>query len=139
MRGCGWNPALLVVKVEPPMCGVAEITPSVNVYVAARPCASFQPVEDSPRKPSDTVSFGDSRITSCAYSAANSDRQFISVGAGSNKKLEVFPARKVVRLANVAWPNWLSASVSFDWNCWNHTPKLNWWRPRVQVTLSSYV
>ena len=109
MRGCGRNFALLVVNADLADVRRRRDYTVGECVVGGRPCASFHPVEDSPRKPSDTVNFGVRRITSCAYPAANSERQFISVGAGSYKKLEVFPARKVVRLANVAWPNWLSA------------------------------
>ena len=54
-------------------------------------------------------------MTSSAYHAPNSERQFISVGAGSYRNVEVVPCKKVARLENVACPNWLSASVSFDW------------------------
>ena len=38
--------------------------------------------------------FGLRRIASCAYSAPNSERQFISVGAGSYRKLLVVPCEK---------------------------------------------
>ena len=77
------------------------------------------------------MNLGLTRMTSCAYSAPNSDRQFISVGAGSYRKLLVVPLRNVCRLVNVACPYWLSAMVSFDWNCWNQAPKLNWCAPCV--------
>ena len=76
---------------------------------------------NSSRKPSDTVRFERTRITSSAYQAPKNERQLIGVGAGSYKKLAV-PARKFGSPVKVNCPYWLSASSSLDWNGWNQTP-----------------
>ena len=44
------------------------------------------------------------------------------MGAGSYRSVPTVPCRKVCRLVNVAWPNWLSARFSFDCSRWNQTP-----------------
>ena len=66
------------------------------------------------RRPTDSVSRGLRRTVSWAYQAPKTERQFISVGEGSKRKLEMLPCKKICTLVNVAWPNWLSAMVSFD-------------------------
>src|ERR1700722_19603413 len=73
--GSGRNFALFTLKGESPMCGVESITPFVKKKFAARPCDSFHPEEDSPRKPRVTVSFGLRRIVSSANTAPKRDRQ----------------------------------------------------------------
>ncbi len=59
---------------------------------------------NSSLKPNDRVNRGAMRITSETYQAPKSERQFISVGAGSHRKLEADPWRKFERLENVNWP-----------------------------------
>ncbi len=54
-------------------------------------------------------------MTSSAYQAPKSERQFISVGEGSKRKVLIVPFRKLVRLVKVAWPYWLRAMFSLDW------------------------
>src|SRR5579859_3631834 len=110
-----------------------------NTKFAPRPAASFHPLVNSSRRPTDNVNRGVIRTTSSTCHAPRSERQPSGVGAGSNRKLPALPFRKVVRLANVAWPNWLSARFSLDWRRWNHAPALIRWRPSVRVMISSKV
>src|SRR5579872_279598 len=91
----------------------------------ARPCDSFQPVVNSWRKPSETVRRELTRMESSANQAPSSDRQPSGVGVGTVVNVPTVPCKKAVRLVNVAWPYWPSASLSFDWTRWNQTPALH--------------
>ncbi len=82
--------------------------------MAARPWASFQPLEYSSRKPRESVRLRRTRMTSSAWNAAKSERQLSGVGEGSKRKVPTVPLRNWVRLVKVAWPNWLSAMFSLD-------------------------
>src|SRR3981189_1772579 len=131
--GCGRNLARLTVNSEFPMFGCVEMKPLAFVWFEALPYASFHPVLNSSRKPRDSVRLGFNRMTSSAYHAPNNERQLSGVGVGSYKKLPV-PARKAGRPVKVICPNWLRAISSLDWNCWNHAPKVHWFRPLVTET-----
>ena len=67
IRGSGKNLPGLVVNKECPMCGSFEITPLLKVQLAARSCASFDPVVNSSLNPDDSVNLGAMRITSETY------------------------------------------------------------------------
>ena len=85
------------LRLVTPRVDLTSVSASVDAVVD-------RPVENSSRNPRENVSFGLTRKTSSAYHAPKSDRQFISVGEGSQRKLESDPARKFDKLENVACP-----------------------------------
>src|SRR5579884_1519863 len=113
-RGWGRNFALFTSRAELPTAGCVEITPSAKVYVEALPRTSFQPVENSSRKPQVKVSAGLIRTTSSMYAALNHEREPGGVGEGSYSRVPAVPFKNVCRLVNVACPYWLSARFSLD-------------------------
>jgi len=84
-------------------------------------------VENSVRKPRESVNFGLTRITSSTKNALKRERQLSGVDDGSTRRLPVavtapvpkmalkLPPRKAARLGNVACPYWLRAMFSLDW------------------------
>src|SRR2546423_167930 len=104
-RGAGRNFALLVVNTESPTLGRVRTTSlTSNRWLAARPCASFQPLVDSLRKPTRNSSEGRSRRVSSMYAAASSERQPNGVKNGAYVYVLTLPCKNDCRLLNEPCP-----------------------------------